>query len=309
MRRLHPFVVLATLPLAAACAPSESGGEAEESPGAGGPIVVAEAGFLTPESVLHDSVADVYLVTNINGSPLATDDNGFISRLTPDGAVQALRWIDGATEPVRLDAPKGMGIRGDSLFVSDITAVRIFHRVSGEPMGSWPVRGATFLNDIAVGPDGTVYVTDTGLRAGADGAFAESGTDALYRFRADGTPEQLTAGTTLGRPNGITVGPERITLVSFGSGAVFLIDPETGQTSGLPSPPSGQLDGVTRTETGATLISSWEGQAVYRSVAGGQYEVVVDSVEAPADIGYDTRRRRVLIPLFLANRVELHPMP
>jgi hypothetical protein len=309
MRPLHRFVMPASLALAAACAPPASDGEAEEATGAAGLVVVADVGFLTPESVLHDSAADVYLVTNINGSPLATDDNGFISRVTPDGSVQALKWIDGAAEHVRLDAPKGMGIRGDSLFVADITALRIFHRVSGEPMGSWPVSDATFLNDVAVGPDGTIYVTDTGLRAGADGAFAESGTDALYRFGSDGTPEQLTGGTTLGRPNGIAVGPERIALVSFGSGAVFLIDPETGRTSGLPSPPSGQLDGVVFTETGAMLISSWEGQAVYRMMAGGQYEVMVDSVEAPADIGYDARRRRLLIPLFTANRVEVHPLP
>ena len=32
-------------------------------------ITVANVGFATPESVLHDEVADVYLVSNINGTP------------------------------------------------------------------------------------------------------------------------------------------------------------------------------------------------------------------------------------------------
>ena len=52
-----------------------------------GSTVVADVGFATPESVLHDEAADVYLVSNINGEPLEEDGNGFISRLSPDGDV------------------------------------------------------------------------------------------------------------------------------------------------------------------------------------------------------------------------------
>jgi len=35
-------------------------------------------GFDTPESAVHDPVADVYLVSNVNGAPLAKDGNGYI---------------------------------------------------------------------------------------------------------------------------------------------------------------------------------------------------------------------------------------
>jgi hypothetical protein len=58
-------------------------------------IEVANAGFKTPESILHDAVGDVYLVSNINGTPSAKDNNGFISRVSPDGKVQTLKWIEG----------------------------------------------------------------------------------------------------------------------------------------------------------------------------------------------------------------------
>ena len=44
-------------------------------------IVLENVGFATPESVLYDAQRDIYLVTNINGSPLAADGNGFISRV------------------------------------------------------------------------------------------------------------------------------------------------------------------------------------------------------------------------------------
>src|SRR5881628_1422310 len=49
-------------------------------------------GFLTPESVLHDPVQDIYLVSNINGGPTTKDNNGFISRVRPDGAVENLKF-------------------------------------------------------------------------------------------------------------------------------------------------------------------------------------------------------------------------
>ncbi len=276
-----------------------------EAPGAAESLTVANVGFRTPESVLHDPHADVYLVANINGSPLATDDNGFISRLRPDGTVEALRWIDGRSPEVTLNAPKGMVIIGDTLFVADIDAVRLFTRETGAPLGARPVPGATFLNDLAAAPGGTLYVTDSGLRAGEGGGFAPSGTDAVYRFESDGTAVPLVRGDALGRPNGIVVDGHRIMLVTFGTGRVMLVVAESGQVSGLPAPPAGQLDGVVKIGDGIYLISSWEGRAVYRLGPGGQYTVAVSDVEAPADIGYDARRHRVLIPLFTTDRVEI----
>ncbi|MBA2564759.1 MAG: hypothetical protein H0V09_04970, partial [Gemmatimonadetes bacterium] len=106
-------------------------GAADSTPEVGsgavpGGFVIRDAGFLTPESVVHDEASDVYLVSNINGSPFAADDNGFISRLSPEGEVLDLRWIDGGNEAVNLNGPKGLAIRGDSLFAADLDSVRIF---------------------------------------------------------------------------------------------------------------------------------------------------------------------------------------
>lgn len=271
-------------------------------------ISVADVGLRTPESVLHDSVADVYLVSNISGNPLEKDDDGFISRLAPDGSVLALRWIDGASEGVTLHAPKGMAIRGDSLFVADIDVLRIFDRRDGSPVGNWPVEGATFLNDITVAADGTIYATDSGFRAGTEG-FEPSGTDAVVRFGPDGTPETLVSGSGLGGPNGIVAYEGRIVVVTMGSGRLLLVEDETGTISGLPAPPHGGLDGIVVTRDGDYLVSSWEGEVVYAFSGGVTYDVVVDSVPAPADIGYDAKRGRVLIPLFNADRVEIRSLP
>ena len=108
---------------------------------------------------------DVYLVSNINGSPLGADGNGFITRVAPDGTVTNLKWIDGESEVVTLNAPKGMAIIGDTLYVADITHVRFFHRDTGEPLGEIEIPGATFVNDLAAGRGGWLFVSDTDVSA------------------------------------------------------------------------------------------------------------------------------------------------
>ena len=72
----------------------------------------------------------VYFVANINGSPLGKDGNGFISRLTRDGKVDSLKFIAGGRGGAVLNAPKGMAISGDTLWVADIDAARAFHKRS-----------------------------------------------------------------------------------------------------------------------------------------------------------------------------------
>ncbi len=72
------------------------------------PITINGIGLATPEAALHDTVSDCYYVSNINGSPFDKDGNGFISKVTPEIKIRALRWIDGASPGTELDAPKGM---------------------------------------------------------------------------------------------------------------------------------------------------------------------------------------------------------
>lgn len=294
---------LRALPVALFLVAACSGEQRAPQPPAAPAVRMQGAGLQTPESVLYDGDADLYLVSNINGSPVEKDDNGFISRVSPEGTVVALKWIDGAAADVTLNAPKGLGVKGDTLFVADIDAVRLFDRTTGASLGSRPVPGATFLNDVAVGPDGTVYVTDSGLKADPQG-FAPTGTDAVYRFDAAGRPVAVAKDTSLGRPNGVLADSAGLVVVTFGSGAVYRLDP-SGKRTDLPQPPAGSLDGVVRLADGSLLVSSWEGQAVYRLTPGGAaWTTAVDSVESPADIGYDTKRQRVLIPLFTPSEVR-----
>jgi hypothetical protein len=215
-----------------------------------------------------------------------------------------LKWIDGASEAVTLNAPKGMTMSGNILYVADLTVVRMFDRETGAPMGEIAVEGSSFLNDLATGPNGTVYLTDTGFQGGEQG-FVPSGTDAVYRIE-NGEAVAIAEGDALGRPNGVVVAGEAVWVVTFGSGALYQVQ-EMAPVNQM-SLPEGSLDGVVMLDDGDLLISSWDAQAVYRGPVGGPFEVVVRDVPAPADIGYDAQRGRVLIPLFQDNAVRIVPL-
>jgi sugar lactone lactonase YvrE len=223
---------------------------------------VVEGGLMTPESVLHDPAADVYLVSNINGNPSAKDGNGFISRVAPDGTIRDLKWIDGAREGVTLNAPKGMALRGNTLLVADIDVIRLFDRASGKPAGTWSVDGATFMNDVAVGAADTVYATDTGIDL-STGEPKPTGTAAVYQFDASGKSSVIARGEQLGGPNGVLAGPDGLTVLDFMSNRVLTVAPD-GTVSTRFSLPQGGLDGAVRLQDGSLLVSSWEGNALYR---------------------------------------------
>lgn len=260
-------------------------------------------GFAAPESVLHDTKNDVYLVSNIEGDPGARDGNGFISRVSPDGEILELRWIDGAREGVTLNAPKGMGLLGDTLFVADIDAVRLFDRNSGDPIGSWEVAGATFLNDVAVAPNRTIYVSDTGLRF-SGGQPEDTGTSAIHAFSPDGSHRTLDTGGQTGI-NGLAATGSRLYGVTTGTGMIFQI--ENGVLSELPELPGLSLDGVIVMDDGL-LISDWDTETVYLLRENGSISAVVRNVTSPADIGIDRTRNRLLIPGLVTGRVLLAPL-
>src|SRR5581483_4157084 len=258
-------------------------------------------GLSTPESVLYDPDQDVYFISNINGSPLETDNNGFISRVNPDTLAVDLKWIEAGKNNVTLNAPKGMAIIGDTLYVSDITSVRKFNRRTGAPEGEIRIPGSTFLNDLA--SDGNIlYLTDSGLKSDGKGGFAPTGSDAVWKIEKD-KPSKLASGKDLNAPNGVAVLNAQVWVVTFGSNELYSID--NGKKANVVKLPQGQLDGLVPLIDGTFLISSWEGSDVYRGPAAGPFTVVVENVKSPADIGYDTKRYRLLIPHFQENRVTI----
>ncbi|MBA3821329.1 MAG: hypothetical protein H0X17_20770, partial [Deltaproteobacteria bacterium] len=250
----------------------------------------------------------MYVVANINGKPADADDNGYLAVVNPDGsnerAAANMKWINGAADDIKLDAPKGMAISGDTLYVADITVVRQFEAKSGVQKADLKIEGAAFLNDVVSDGAGGVFVTDTGV----DASFKPNGADAVYHVAKDGKVTTRIKSKDLGGPNGVWAGDQgSVWVVTLGSGEIYEVDAK-GKQGKAHKLPKGQLDGIVGLEGGEFLVSSWEGKAIYRGKPGGEWKEVLADVESPADFAYDPKRKRIVIPGFMTNKLTTHQL-
>src|SRR5262245_26148510 len=299
---LSSLLPVAALALAAAC-----GGEHKETPAADSTAAAAPASapaearhigtvkdLQNPESVRWDPDQGVWFVSNVNGDPGAKDNNGFISRIKADGSMDSLKFVAGGRGKVTLNAPKGMAIVGDTLWVADIDAVRGFNRKTGAPVASIAVPGAKFLNDVTAGPDG-IYVTDTGGRFGAGGAMAHPGPDAIVKIAGRKVTTALKFHDKIG-PNGIpwdssasplVVAPlTDTTIVSWAAG-----DSAPQRVAATP----GAMDGIEALGGGRYLFTSWADSSLHL-LADGKVTRIASDLPGPADIGFDRADGRVAVP-------------
>jgi sugar lactone lactonase YvrE len=268
-------------------------------------------GFKTPESVRYDSAGDVFYVSNINGSPLAKDNNGFISRMKPDGAIDSLELIAGGRGGVTLNAPKGLALIGDTLWVADIDVVRAFNVRTGAVVATVDLTSfhAVFLNDICVGGDGALYITDSGMKPSGDAMAHVPGADRIFRIDAAHHATIALASDSLHWPNGITwdASGKRFIVVPYDKVPQIL-----AWRPGTPQPTiigygSGQYDGVEILGDRRLIITSWADSTI--SIRDGNVRIAIRELPSPADIGIDTRRMHIAVPLLTKDRVEILTIP
>ena len=301
MRSSLPAIVAATF--LAACSTPKSDDATPDSLAGAQPdsarLIASPGGFTGPEAVRYDPDQDVYFVNSWGtGDPGAKDNNGFISRLTPDGTVERLRFIAGGTGGATLHSPRGMTIVGDTLWVVDPDAVRAFNRRTGAPLATVDFSRFKlgFLNDIA--SDGNaLYVTDTG-------------TDHIYRI-ASGKITVALQDLALGKPNGITwdATGSRFIVVPYGGGSAIKAWTAGSKTlSEIGKSTGAKYDGVEILSGNRVLVASQADSSLHL-FSGGTGRPIIRTGGAPADIGVDTKRNRVAVPFVDRNLVEIWQLP
>jgi sugar lactone lactonase YvrE len=260
-------------------------------------------GISTPESVLYDAPGDRFFVSNVNGKPTDLDNNGYIVELSGDGKVVKPKLIEGGKDKIKLDAPKGLGLSNGILWVSDVTVVRKFDVKTGAPKGEIAIKDSTFLNDLAIAPDGRVFVADSGMKPGATG-FDPTGTDAVYVIDKAGKVKPIAKSKDLNGPNGLVVVGKDLLVNTFGSNEIYKLD-DKGSKLEVTKVPTGGLDGLASVGD-ALYVSSWQGSTIYKGKLGGTFEPVLQGLKGPADFGFDSKRNRIVVPRFMENAVEAY---
>ncbi len=245
----------------------------------------SDSTLITAESVLFDEQQGLYYVSCIgNVPPDKEDGDGYIATMDQRGNILNAAWIRG------LDAPKGMALKDGKLYVTDINEFVIIDQASASIVKRINVPGSTFLNDVALAPDGKVYFTD-------------SGQNTIYVY-TDDKVKLFKKDRGLGGTNGIFVDEETIYLAGYGNGDINTIDIASKEITnrGKGVVPNG--DGIAPWE-GGYVFSNWYGE-VYYITPNWQIEKVLDTKDAKqnaADITINQKTSELLIPTFFDNRV------
>ncbi len=255
----------------------------------------------TPESIIVDPKTGYYYISNINGHPLKKDNNGFISKLGPNGKLIDLHFISGGKKGVHLHAPKGLTLFENHLYVTDIDTVHRFDKATGKFLGSidFSLLNAKFLNDIAT-DNNKIYISDT---LGNFIFWIEP--KSHYRVGV------LAQGLTLGRPNGLVyeIANKRLLVATWKTGKILSVDQKGSILPVFRKKGLKDLEGIDLDQDGNIVFSSFSEGTIFRLKNYEQLEIIKSGLKTPADISVDKNKKLILVPSFDGNQVSSFPLP
>jgi len=254
--------------------PAQTTQPAGQPPAAAAPVAPAQppavkAGWTvtdmrTPESAYLDEGSGYLFVSQIDGQPNEKDGKGRISKLGLDGSVVAADWF------TALNAPKGLRSYAGTLWVADLDEVVGIDIATAKETARIKIDGAVFLNDLAIGADGTVYVSDMLPSR-------------IYAIK-DGKATVFAEGEQLEYPNGLFVDGERLVVGGWGKpeadfstkvpGRLYMLDLKTKQKTLITKQPLGNIDGVEQEARGGFLVTDFLAGKLIQVAPDGSSHVV-----------------------------------
>ena len=310
MTKFYP--VLFSLFLLAACSaddenqPSESSNQAEapkpaqaDSSSRAPELLWQLDGLLNPESVIFDAETNALYVSNVNGAPDGKDGNGFISKISPEGELLGLKWVEG------LNAPKGLTISKGKLYVADIDELIEIDIASASISQRWKVADAKFLNDVTADASGKVYVSDMV-------------TNRIHILHA-GDFSIWLEDAALENPNGLHAEAERLVVGCWGvmtdgfatetPGHLKAVNYSDKSISSIGSAEAvGNLDGV-EADLDTYLVTDWMAGKLFRIDQSGQARLLLQLEQGMADHEWLEQSRLLLIPMMNNNQLLAYFLP
>jgi len=263
---------------------------------AAAPLWTVAIGIDAPESAYVDPKSGEIYVSIINGMPGEKDGNGRIAKISADGHSTNASWADG------MNAPKGLRSYEGTLWTADIDEILGLDMATGKITSKVKVQGAQFLNDVATGADGTVYVSDMmgnkiyTLKGGKVGVFAEG--------------EEL-----LEHPNGLLVDGDSLVVGGWGSapdpkdfstkvlGRVFKLDLKTKKKTLVTPEPMANIDGLESDGSGGYIVSDYLAGKIIHVLSDGTTKTLATFMPGTADIAYVPGEKRLLVPHMNENKI------
>ena len=277
-------------------APETTAPTAAPAPVVGG--WTATDGIETPESVYVDATSGFIFASQIAGMPDGRDGNGRIVKLGGDGQVVSSTFVTG------LNAPKGLRGHNGTLWTADLDEVIGIDIATGAVQTRVRIPGAMFLNDVAVGSDGTVYVSDMmanrihAVRDGAATVFAE--------------------GEQLEWPNGLLVEGTRLVVGGWGKpnadfstdvpGRLFALDLQTKAKTLITPKPFANIDGVELDGRGGFVVTDYPAGKVLQVSAAGETRELRQFMPGTADIAFVPAGNVLVVPHMNENKVAAYDL-
>lgn len=244
-------------------------------------------GLRTPESVLYheDSKGNFLLVSEIDGDPAVADGNGGIAKISIEGKMIDQDWVRG------LNAPKGLAVHDNQLYVADISEIVVIDIKSGKIKQKIAVAGATFLNDVVVDYRGVIYVSDT--RSSKVYRITDKKVD-IFLDDIEGANglEIIGSNLVIGAGPSLWLANKQQSLFKMAEGF------------------ESNVDGIKMVSLGEFVVSCWEGLLYYVN-ADGSIEKILDARREKinmADLGFNNETRTLYVANFLKNSVTAYQL-
>jgi hypothetical protein len=251
--------------------------------------------YKKPESFIVDPETGEYFVSNVNGVPIQRDKNGFITKLDKDLKIINAEFIKSGTGDIDLNAPKGLAIIGDVLYVTDILNVRGYNKKTGENVTDFDLKdkGAQFLNDIVADKDGNLYVSDMDA-------------DIIFKIETKNGDKisEFCNSKDLQRPNGLIFEPKTDDLIVASFDGKVLMVGKDGKISSYVDRKFVALDGIDFDNNGNLYVSDFQVGEIYKITPDKQITTIKKGLKSPADISVDRAKNLLLIPLMGADKIE-----
>ncbi len=200
-----------------------------------------DAGLQNVECVVFDESIGVLYASS--GKDYKPGIDGFISKISQEGEVISLRWVDS------LSRPTGMDVLGSMLFVADVNALVSVDTQTGAVIERYdePIEGSG-LNDVTVDEEGTVYVSASAIGG-------------VYRLEDGVLKLWVQDEERLVSANGLEAAGDQILVAGM---RLSSVNRNTREIAEVPMTPKVvDFEGIVRETTGGYFLTTVENSALY----------------------------------------------